>query len=175
MIDIFSVKKREFSEKEKEARAKWEFSQKEKEARAKTVIPETEAVRPEAVEAVEPARPNSTRARNSEVDEMEAVEAVIPLDLMANQADQADQADQAEKRNNTREREAMEAVIPDKISTPIKNVLDFFDKEKMYTKDQALRLIGLVSNYSTRQVFDVYERMVFESAINIQKENSTPF
>ena len=172
MIDIFSVKKREFSEKEKEARAKWEFSQKEKEARVKTVIPETEAVRPEAVEAVEPARPNSTRARNSEADEMEAVEAVIPLDLMA---DQADQADQAGKRNNTREREAMEAVIPDKISTPIKNVLDFFDKEKMYTKDQALRLIGLVSNYSTRQVYDVYERLISEGAINIQKENSTPF
>ena len=49
MIDIFSVKT-------------WEFSEKEKEARTKAVIPEVEAL-----------NENNTRARSSEPDEAEAV------------------------------------------------------------------------------------------------------
>ena len=63
MIDIFSVKT-------------WEFSDKEKEARSKAVG--SEAMEAEAVipEAVGPVRPNITRAR--EAVEAEAVEAVRP-------------------------------------------------------------------------------------------------
>ena len=63
MIDIFSVKT-------------WEFSDKEKEARSKAVG--SEAMEAEAVipEAVEPVRPNIPRAR--EAVEAEAVEAVRP-------------------------------------------------------------------------------------------------
>lgn len=56
MIDIFSVKT-------------WEFSEKEKEARTKAVIPEVEAVIPE----VEALNENNTHARSSEADEVEAV------------------------------------------------------------------------------------------------------
>ena len=52
MIDIFSVKT-------------WEFSEKEKEARTKAVIPEVEAVIPE----VEALKENNTHARSSEADE----------------------------------------------------------------------------------------------------------
>ena len=69
MIDIFSVKT-------------WEFSDKEKEARSKAVG--SEAVEAEAVipEAVEPVRPNIPRAREAveavEAVEAEAVEAVRP-------------------------------------------------------------------------------------------------
>lgn len=72
MIDIFSVKK-------------WEFSEKEKEARTKAVIPEVEALkennthaRSSEADEVEPARPNNTRARSSEADEADEVEAVRP-------------------------------------------------------------------------------------------------
>ena len=61
MIDIFSVKT-------------WEFSDKEKEARTKAVIPEVEAVIPE----VEALNENNTRARSSEPDEADKAEAVIP-------------------------------------------------------------------------------------------------
>ena len=71
------------------------------------------------------------------------------------QAHQAHQAHQAKPKK--------------KVFTSMNDILSFFDKEKTYTKDEALRLIGLVSNYSTRQVYDVYERLVFEGAIKIQK------
>lgn len=65
-----------------------------------------------------------------------------------------------------------QAYTPRKMLTPIRYVISFFDKDKAYTKDQALRLIGLVSNYSTRQVYDVYERLVFEKSIKIHKPNT---
>lgn len=68
-----------------------------------------------------------------------------------------------------------EAGIKEKIFTPINEILKIFDKNTKYTKDQALRLIGLVSNYSTGQVFDIFERLEFEGAIMIQKENSKTF
>jgi len=58
MIDIFSVKT-------------WEFSEKEKEARTKAVIPE----------AVEPAKVNNTHARSNEAEEvktLDQMEAVNP-------------------------------------------------------------------------------------------------
>ena len=60
-----------------------------------------------------------------------------------------------------------------KVFTPISEILTFFDKEKIYTKEEALRLIGLVSNYSTRQVYDVYERLAFEGAIKIQENTNS--
>ena len=66
MIDIFSVKT-------------WEFSDKEKEARSKAVG--SEAMEAEAVipEAVEPVRPNIPRAREAvEAEAVEAMEAVRP-------------------------------------------------------------------------------------------------
>ena len=71
MIDIFSVKT-------------WEFSEKEKEARTKAVIPEVEAL-----------NENNTRARSSEADE---VEAVRPNNTRArsSEADEADEADEVE-------------------------------------------------------------------------------
>lgn len=65
-----------------------------------------------------------------------------------------------------------QAEIKEKVFTPIAEILSFFEKNKQYTKDQALRLIGLVSNYSTRQVYDVYERLVFEKSIKIHKPNT---
>ena len=66
-----------------------------------------------------------------------------------------------------------QAEIKEKVFTPIAEILSFFEKDKQYTKDQALRLIGLVSNYSTRQVYEIYERFVFEGSVKIQKTNTT--
>lgn len=66
-----------------------------------------------------------------------------------------------------------QAYIPRNILTPIRYVISFFDKDKTYTKNEALHLIGIVSNYSTRQVYDVLERLVFEGSVKIQKTNTT--
>ena len=65
-----------------------------------------------------------------------------------------DQTHQTHQTHQTKPKE--------KVFTSMSEILSYFDKEKSYTPDQALRLIGLVSNYSTRQVYDVYERLVFE-------------
>ena len=86
-------------------------------------------------------------------------ENVLNKEHQADQADQADLADQTDQPS----------VSQKKVLTPMKEILTFFNKEKSYTKDEALRLIGLVSNYSTRQVYDVCERLAFEGAIKIQK------
>ena len=123
----------------------------------------TEAVIPEAViPELEALNENNTRARSSEADEVEAVsQAPDP-------PQQKTMGDILPDRNGQAESKV-------KIFTPINEILNTFDKNTGYTKDQALRLIGLTSNYSTRQVHDIYERMVFEGTINIQKADSTPF
>ena len=61
------------------------------------------------------------------------------------------------------ERKAKQAET--KTATPIQHIVSFFDKNKSYSKENALRTIGLVSNYSTEQVFDIYERLVYEGTI----------
>lgn len=76
---------------------------------------------------------------------------------------------EAKSLQTTSHRAYRPSVNQKKVFTPIKEILSYFDKDKIYTKDEALRLIGLVSNYSTRQVYDVYERLAFEGAIKIQK------
>lgn len=118
----------------------------------------TEAVIPEAViPELEALNENNTRARSSEADEVEAVsQAPDP-------PQQKTMGDILPDRNGQAESKV-------KVFTPMKEILSYFDKEKTYTKDEALRLIGLVSNYSTRQIYDVYERLVFEGAIKIQKK-----
>ena len=133
------------------------------------VIPEVEALkennthaRSSEADEVEPARPNSTRARSSEADEVEAVS-------------QAPDPPQQKTMGDILQDWNGQAESKVKIFTPINEILNTFDKNTGYTKDQALRLIGLTSNYSTRQVHDIYERMVFEGTINIQKADSTPF
>ena len=73
-------------------------------------------------------------------------------------ADLADLADQAKPK--------------EKVFTPMSEILTYFEKEKSYTKDQALRVIGLVSNYGTKQVYNFYERFVFENKIKIQKNEN---
>ena len=123
----------------------------------------TEAVIPEAViPELEALNENNTRARSSEADEVEAVS-------------QAPDPPQQKTMGDILQDWNGQAESKVKIFTPINEILNTFDKNTGYTKDQALRLIGLTSNYSTRQVHDIYERMVFEGTINIQKADSTPF